>query len=236
MNTINLSAAQLVKMGLKQSLYFKLNNVIQPVTQVMLDGNDFAQKLINEQNFDLVELGTYHAIKGMKDTEIRLYISVDAIDSDNTHNHFYEIKSIQYENTEESLQRYFEKAVLQSTLYYSLLMTNIGTPQALLSTSEFYLKENPFIEKRFLSIDNKKENKFYLIFNDRTYEVFYNHNVLNHYIVKAQILWECMNIAPSAAYDKAGKYDAFYKGNEFKLLKPKVEEVILSPLNSIVYA
>lgn len=233
MNTINLSTSQLVKMGLKQHLYFKLNNVKQPVTQGMLDGNSFAQKVINEQNFDLIEMGTYHPIKGVNNTEIRLYLSVDAIDSDESRNDFYEIKSILFENTKESIQNYFEKAVLQSTLYYSLLMSNIGTPQSLLSTSDFYLKENPFTEKKFLAVDNKKLNRFFLRFGDKTFEVFYNLNVLNHYVAKAQILWECMNINPSEAYDKASKYDAYFKFNEFEILKPKVEEVFITSLNNV---
>lgn len=235
MNT-NLSTSQLVKMSLKQLLYFKLNNIQKPVTQAMLDGNDFAQKLINEQNFDLIELGTYHPVKGMNNTEIRLYFSVDAIDADDTHNHFYEIKSNLLENTPEGLQRYLEKSILQATLYNSLLMSNINTPQALLSTSEFYLKENPFVQKRFLTVDNKKENRFYLLFGDnKTFEVFYDQKVLNHYIAKAQILWECMNVDPTEAYDKASKYDAHFKNKEYSILRPKVEEVFLLPINTTVY-
>ena len=196
---MNFSASELVKKSLSQLLYNKVINKIHlKPTDNQIKGNEYSQKISNKEG----GLSEKRGIINIGDD--KLYFCVDLIQD----NKFIEIKMVNNEN-----DFFLKSAILQSTLYCSLLK-KVKT----LDTPTFLKKEG--IKNEIIVRPDKYT--FELWFGDKRYKIYSNSNVENFYINKLKSLKNCIL---HKNFNGAKLYDSKYKGKEFDILNPKYKEI-----------
>lgn len=193
---MNFSAAQLVKQSASQILYYIITKSSRPVTEAQINGNAYATNLTKNLGYCSEKRG----IVTYKDHKI--YFCVDAVHEDN----YIEIKQVSDQNNYQ--EWYLESSIMQATLYASLL-NKVKT----LDTPEFRLKEG--YQQEVIKVHDPF--KFYLYFGTDKILVEPNKKILNHYLIKACLIANCVK---EKNFELCRVFDAEFKHKEFIMYKP----------------
>lgn len=188
------SAADLVKKSAKQILYFYKRNENFPVTERMIKGNEFAERISTSEFLEM--RGTYEISK-----EHTVHFTWDEIKADKNNITFIEIKNVEgkYEDW------FLESSLLQVAFYYSMSLL----------TDEFFTAK--FARKKYKTkyLNIKGKNlKNILIFGKEKYqiEVISPEKIIEYFIKKA-------NKIASLSYEITGEYDSKHKFKHYQKCK-----------------
>ncbi len=192
---MNISTSELVKRSASQLLYNKIKKVEHKPTEKQVKGSLHSQEVCKK-------LEASSEKRGIKEINGCLFFFCIDLVKDNN---FVEVKMVEdkYEDW------YLHSAILQSTLYASLL-SKVKT----LDTPEFRKKEG--YKQEILEVPNKFN--FELWFGSQKYKIYQNDEILNHYINKASLIKSCL---PTKDFDSCRLFDSEFKHREFEIFKPK---------------
>lgn len=198
------SAADIIKRSCAQIVYFRETGKEKPVSQNMLLGMEFQDRIIKRESVDNDVISEMRGCYDYKGNFV--FFCIDMIKNGG----FYEIKSVTDENGNDTLdypQWYFNSSILQCAIYKSLLLNMNGDT---LVTPKF--KVDAGIEETTINVD--KNSPYYLIFgNVGTFNVEVNNpNGLIQFVND--------KIDALKNYTTARAFDAIYKHKEFDLLSP----------------
>ena len=204
---IFLGAAQLVKNSMKHTLYTTINNKPKVVTEIMNNGDKYA---------DIVTAHMHKELRGtVKTKDFTVFFCVDGIYA----NTAVEVKHVEDPNNVENW--FFIMSALQTSFYASLLkeVTYLDTPAFMLD------KGYPEM------IRDLKEWPIYnylMIFGKNKFLVEPSQKVFAHYMIKAQEIARLLKYVYNKPYNSndvnmvynyAAKWDEIYNKKEYYLMK-----------------
>jgi hypothetical protein len=196
------SAADLVKRSCAQLVYFK-NYKEDVLSQRALNGEEYQSKIVKDESLANTVADEMRGCYSYDDVEI--FFCIDMIKN----GEFYEIKSIQDDNGNETLEYsewYLNSSLLQCAFYKSLLMEMNGNK---LYTPKFRLKEG----YKMSCVEINNNANYYLKFGGVgvwRIDVVNPTDIIDFYKNK---------IAHITDYDDARAFDREFKWKEFEVLK-----------------
>lgn len=196
------SAADLVKRSCAQLVYFK-NYKEDVLSQRALNGEEYQSKIVKDESLANTVADEMRGCYSYDDIEI--FFCIDMIKN----GEFYEIKSIQDDDGNETLEYpewYLNSSLLQCAFYKSLLMEMNGNK---LYTPKFRLKEG----YKMSCVEINNNANYYLKFGGVgvwKIDVVNPTDIIDFYKNK---------IAHITDYDDARAFDREFKWKEFEVLK-----------------
>lgn len=196
------SAADLIKRSCAQLVYFR-DRTERILSQMAINGIQYQSKIVKDESLANTVTDEMRGCYAYDDVEI--FFCIDMIKN----GEFWEIKSIQDENGNETLeypQWYLNSSLLQCAFYKSLLLRMEGD---MLFTPKFRIKEG---YKR-VALQINKNNNYYLQFGGV--------GVWQIDVINADALIEFYKnkINHITDYTEARAFDRQFKFKEFELLK-----------------
>lgn len=183
------SASELVKFSASKIFYSKLYKPEKIVTQRMLRGDKYANKIVEEHEALSEKRGIYRI-----DNNI-IFFSIDMVKKPL----FVEIKMVE----EGKFKWFLEKSIIQSSFYTSMLHTikTLDTPQ--------FLKDEGH-DNVIIDIGDKID--YQLWFGKWKFKVETNKEVLDFYTLKAKVIEEAFEYK---YWEGVREFDRKYKNKEF---------------------
>lgn len=191
------SASKLVKTSASQAVYYELRNMSIKATGRQLAGNKYAEKVARDEGIPTAAEERRGIIQLDDST---LFFCIDAVKDGSP----VEIKMVDYDRA--TPKWYLESSLLQASFYAALL-----SKVEYLDTPKFRTKQGvPY------SRTDVPTKQFQLWFGNDRYVVEPNHNLVDHYFEKAEVIAYCVG---HADYAEAREFDEEFKHQEFGKFK-----------------
>ena len=195
------SASDLVARSAAQLLFKQVRKLQWKATPRQLKGNEYAEAIVAKEEASAERRGI------IKHNDDLLFFCVDMVKDDT----YIEIKKVDDQTNYEPW--YLQAAIMQSTLYASLLLDVI-----LLDTPKSRKKEG---YKQELTYLNDQRN-YELWFGTERFKIEPNDEIKAHFIAKMELLSTAI---PLADFETCRQWDRQYKFQEFDIFNPKYARI-----------
>ena len=216
------SLSDIVKKSAAGILYNMINKKERVVTPGQILGDSFADMIYNKMKHDYLyrEIGSFISLE-LFGVTCRLYYSLDMYDE--LSKTAYEIKSVFEKDNGIETDTGPEEWYFNSSLVQSSLLAYLSFNSNVLNTSKFWKDLSG--ENHCIKTNQRRVEKFVLIFGDKKYDVYPSKLVYLHYINKIEAIMEdYIEFMKSGTYNynSTKRFDGLHKHIDINYFKNEV--------------